>query len=99
MVRNKMNLVVHKSNVKFLRANWLEIFQQEVRNTHPGYEKWLHGVAAVLGTEGNVQKDPIQLDRVKSRTMPVLRECPEMEGPLKGTETNQVPGAMETKGW
>ena len=38
-----MNLVVHKSNVKFLRANWLEIFQQEVRNIHPGYEKWLPG--------------------------------------------------------
>lgn len=94
-----MNLVVHKSNVKFLRANWLEIFQQEVRNIHPGHEKWMHGVAAVLGTEGNVQKDPTQLDRVKSRATPILRECPEMEGPLKGTERNQVPGAMETKGW
>jgi hypothetical protein len=56
MVRNKMNLVVHKSNVKFLGANWLEIFQQEIRNIDPGYEKGMHGVVAAMGTKENVQR-------------------------------------------
>ena len=56
MVRNKMNLVVHKSNVKFLGANWLEIFQQEIRNIDPEYEKGMHGVVAAMGTKENVQR-------------------------------------------
>ena len=51
-----MNLVVHKSNVKFLGANWLEIFQQEIRNIDPEYEKGMHGVVAAMGTKENVQR-------------------------------------------
>lgn len=93
-----MNLVVHKSNVKYLGANWLEIFQQEVRNINPGYEKGMHGVAAVMGTKENVQRDPTQLARVKSRATPALRERPETEGPLKGAERSGTWGHGEQGG-
>lgn len=92
-----MNLVVHKSNVKFLGANWLEIFQQEVRNIDPAYEKGMHGVAAVMGTKENVQRDPTQLARVKSGQRQHWESAQRRRGRWRKLR-DEVPGAMASKG-
>lgn len=46
-----------------------------------------------------LQGDPIQLHKMKSGATPDFKDCPEMEEPLKGIKRNQMPGAIETKGW
>lgn len=55
--------------------------------------------ATAMEIKENAQEDQAQMDNIKSRVTPVFKECSEMEEPLKGTERNQAPGAMKTKGW
>lgn len=89
MIRKKINLVV-TLNVKLLGANQLEMSSKQWE-----IQTWSLGGRCMWQLQG----DPIQLHKMKSGETADFKDCPEMEEPLKGIKRNQMPGAIETKGW